>query len=322
MRLNLSLLLLIALASALPVQAQPSPVVNTPIPGADFLRSGGAEPDTTEPWRYYPLVIGNVWEYEDDEGGGLRVEVPTDTLIGGRLYFIQLRTSFDDAGTVVQGPSRYNVRFDTTTATVVEPYLDGSGNEVPFRYASCRLDAGPGDPVECSGATKGEVNWLVHDGVLAFSDTTVTGVTVKEYGLIASNVRYAAGFGEVYLADKFGPPRWLTYARIAGQEFGVEQFPVADEPGPPESEALALKVFPNPFRERLTVVLDLPQAGAARLEGVDVIGRVVRSRDLGVLPPGRHEVRLRTADLAAGPYLVRLVAGETLRGTQTVTRLR
>ncbi|MGH7731778.1 MAG: glycerophosphodiester phosphodiesterase family protein [Candidatus Eiseniibacteriota bacterium] len=53
------------------------------------------------------------------------------------------------------------------------------------------------------------------------------------------------------------------------------------------------------------IVFSLPDAGAARLELVDVAGRLVESAEVGPLGAGRHAFALGR-DLASGVYLVRL----------------
>jgi hypothetical protein len=68
---------------------------------------------------------------------------------------------------------------------------------------------------------------------------------------------------------------------------------------------------PNPARgDRLHAEFSLAREGAARLELIDVAGRSVARRDLGVLAAGRHDVDLNPrARLAPGVYLMRLVQG-------------
>jgi hypothetical protein len=70
-------------------------------------------------------------------------------------------------------------------------------------------------------------------------------------------------------------------------------------------------VRPNPTRgDRLSVAFALPVAARARLELLDVSGRLVASREVGALGAGRHTVDLATdRQLAPGLYLVRLTQG-------------
>lgn len=70
----------------------------------------------------------------------------------------------------------------------------------------------------------------------------------------------------------------------------------------------------------VTVEFALPDAGAARLELVDVAGRMVERADVGSLGPGRHAFTLGR-ELASGVYLVRLShTTGTLHTKATVVR--
>ena len=85
--------------------------------------------------------------------------------------------------------------------------------------------------------------------------------------------------------------------------------------------AFALEgVRPNPTTaSRMAVTFALPTDVDARLELIDVRGRVIASRDVGALGAGRHVVDLaRERRLAAGVYLVRLTQGGQQRTTRAV----
>ncbi len=80
--------------------------------------------------------------------------------------------------------------------------------------------------------------------------------------------------------------------------------------GTGELEFALLNVAPNPARAGadLAVRLSLATEGAASVQVLDLAGRVVASRDLGVLSPGVHDTRLAWASRpSAGVYWVRLV---------------
>jgi hypothetical protein len=83
--------------------------------------------------------------------------------------------------------------------------------------------------------------------------------------------------------------------------------------------AFALEpVHPNPARgPSVTIQFTLPSDGPAKLEMLDVSGRRVASRDVGVFGAGRHAVDLRSdRALPAGLYLVRLTQGSNARVTR------
>jgi hypothetical protein len=84
------------------------------------------------------------------------------------------------------------------------------------------------------------------------------------------------------------------------------------------SQEFALRpVRPNPARgDRLAVEFALPRAGAVKIELVDIAGRSIERRDLGILSAGRHETQIvPAANLASGVYLLRLA-----QGANTVSR--
>jgi hypothetical protein len=84
--------------------------------------------------------------------------------------------------------------------------------------------------------------------------------------------------------------------------------------------AFALEgVTPNPSRgQQLAVSFTLPVAAPARLELLDVGGRLMAARDVGALGPGRHTLDAAFGrPLRPGLYLVRL----TQRGMSRVMRV-
>ena len=127
-------------------------------------------------------------------------------------------------------------------------------------------------------------------------------------------------------------PAWLTFAQpIARLAFDVARTaPVGEvaevvvevrdgqavvathtvrlEVAPPEALALDAP-YPNPSRGTVTVPFVVPRDGPVRLAAYDVLGREVAVLAEGDTEAGAHEVRLPTAGLAPGVYLVRVVAG-------------
>ena len=78
---------------------------------------------------------------------------------------------------------------------------------------------------------------------------------------------------------------------------------------------------PQPARDaRLRFAVALPSDAPARLELLDVLGRRVAVRELGLLGAGRHAVELSiTPGLSAGVYLARLTQGGDVRVVRVVT---
>jgi hypothetical protein len=73
--------------------------------------------------------------------------------------------------------------------------------------------------------------------------------------------------------------------------------------------------YPNPFNPRTTIAFALPQAGEARIEVLDLQGKLVRTLQAGRLEAGPHSVQWDGCDsnqrpVAAGTYIARLRTGE------------
>jgi hypothetical protein len=88
----------------------------------------------------------------------------------------------------------------------------------------------------------------------------------------------------------------------------------------PTSPALELAgPSPNPTTGDLMVSFGLPDAGAAKIEMLDLAGRVVMERDVGDLGGGRHEVVLSNRGLLSpGIYLLRLTHGVESRTSRAI----
>ena len=96
---------------------------------------------------------------------------------------------------------------------------------------------------------------------------------------------------------------------------GLRASPMAGAPGT-TSLAMTLAGFrPNPSRAELCVEFSLARSEATRLEVLDVSGRRLLARDLGIMGAGHQLVSLGSdAKLAPGVYLLRLS-----QRSQTVT---
>ncbi|MEL6615315.1 MAG: sulfatase/phosphatase domain-containing protein, partial [Bacteroidota bacterium] len=78
-------------------------------------------------------------------------------------------------------------------------------------------------------------------------------------------------------------------------------------PVPPEASGVELlPPAPNPSASQASVAYRLGARGEVTLTLVDALGRRVAVLDLGPREPGAHRVRIPTAPLAPGVYVVRL----------------
>ena len=64
--------------------------------------------------------------------------------------------------------------------------------------------------------------------------------------------------------------------------------------------------YPNPFNPTTTIAFNLAIGSTARLDIIDMLGRVVESQDLGWLSAGHAQIEYDASGLASGVYLYRL----------------
>ena len=92
------------------------------------------------------------------------------------------------------------------------------------------------------------------------------------------------------------------------------------QPPPPKpATRFALDgVFPNPTEVTPYLVFSLQDGHDARIEMLDLLGRVVLRRDLGAPGPGRHQVPLDRSRTPAGVYWVRLFEAGRMASARVV----
>lgn len=307
------------------VWAQDSLVVNRLDTHPDWLfepdRGWVSPPDTLDPWRYYPLAVGNAWEYRNQNGETRRVDVIRDLVIDEQLYFHWRAVWYDSQGNQGSFIHEEYIRFDTLSSYIITDYF-----QYPFiPEIPCRFDGQPEAPVDCMGQVGGGyVHWMTYEGVLAFDDTTVFNIPVKQYDDILGLIRYAADFGEIWASVKDGrPTRGLTFARIDGQTFGTELYPYTSSNEPDASNEGDLRIealWPNPARSSVSVQLNVPDARQMRIVVLDLLGREVLSWE-GLITRNQEIIRLNLSELAVGSYIARVSSRNQISRGVLFTRI-
>ena len=95
---------------------------------------------------------------------------------------------------------------------------------------------------------------------------------------------------------------------------------VTPDAGVPDAFDLAQN-YPNPFRERTTIVFVMPVPDEVDLRVYDVLGREVAVLARGRWPAGRHRVVWEAGALPAGVYLCRLRT-DAFTATRRLVHLR
>ena len=180
-----------------------------------------AVPDTTAPWRYYPLHVGDVWDSADDSilerVPYVRREVVKDTVADGRTYAV-VRTRAFRRDLAPVGDGHLYERYDTTQANI--ELRDTAGNTF-LRYP-CRLDSPFGAECASSGGTGPGAYVDGAPRVAIRIDETTVETAVKGFGTLGDSCTLAAGIGELgCYGDASSLRPELVYARVAGVEYGA-----------------------------------------------------------------------------------------------------
>ena len=246
-------------------------------------------PDTLDPRGYFPLSVGNAWEYEHALHRPRTPERPQDesttrreryaildsSVVGDTTFFTLLYDVRDEEGArVLRDTSR--IWYDATEASVCGDRLPGITS-----WLQC-LDApfwrvGDDEAWEC-----GAWVWIYRDEgfhlPLPGLEAPVTAKTFSSFVYAYSAVH---GFGIIGGGGGCEPcsplddrDTWtLKYARIDGQEYGA-RIVYVERPEPLVADAFA--AYPNPTRGAITV--EVSKAG--RLGVFDLLGRRVHAADV------------------------------------------
>lgn len=279
-------------------------------------------PDPTPPEAYYPLHVGDVWEYTisvmpNPFARYGRYQILRDSVIDGTTYFLRSYTGYRADYSVVYEWADL-VRFDTTRAL---PFLDHPVIEDQPAALVCPFNLpfpSSGQPIYCDyGSLNGGGLGVT---VLVSGDAVVT--AVRQFDGLGGASTYAAGLGYVAgVGEGSGAETTLVYARIDGVEVGqriVGLPPLAGEGAPPSS-ALALTAGPNPTVGPLVLTVTLPAPSALAVEAFDALGRRVHHAT-ATSAAGTQTLYVDASPWAPGLYVVRVTAGREAATVRVVKR--
>lgn len=248
---------------------------------------------------YYPLAIGNVWDY----GASYQQWVAIgDTLLpDGKVYSVLQETHYyqkkclrQEGDSVFWGTSLY---YDFTRMPGDTLWKTSDS----FKYLSARGDTTIFD----RNLRWWEFTRIVFVGQTAGGDVELV---VDSVGM----VYYWESF------DSYFQPWVLRGAIIDGKQFGtvsaLEQSRSQEIP----AECALMQNYPNPFNPSTTIKYELPRSAVVNLSVYDLLGRMVsvlvnERRDAGI-----HEVTFDGSGLASGVYFYRFSAGDFVQTRKLV----
>lgn len=228
--------------------------------------------------EYYPLHVGDFWEYDDLDWTGLPTKVTRqvikDTLMpNGKTY--KVIEHFVRDGPYPRKSYEYQ-RIDTL------------GNVFTYAFVSCKF------PTFWVDTLIYKLNGRVGDSIRAICHTDSTFWIISRSGLVdffgirkwtefyliksvlRGVVSIIEGIG-MYDYGGEGFDGWLRGAIISGKKYGNITVSVEDNQGEGTiSESYQLEIYPNPFNSQTTVRYGLNQSGLVELTIYDLVGRRVR----------------------------------------------
>ena len=272
-------------------------------------RRAVAEPDTTAPFRYFPLEIGNEWEYET-RNDVVRYKIVKDTSALSHRYFLLEKRSVFFPDVVL---NQDYLRFDSTSTTVRRLSLPrGSRPDADVPFHLCALSAPFNQTVDCESSTTAMVGGGYEGAIVVGGEGAGTGAdtvrtAIKTFG-------YPTGLEESFAADVgvifqglHGAFEALRYYRVGGVARGYPLFPTSDSEGPIRNDAAeSLSVWPNPSAGKFNISLSGVQGIRRYLINMyDVTGKRVHQEEDQYGNPS-HQL-LDVSNLSAGIYLLEMV---------------
>jgi hypothetical protein len=263
---------------------------------------------------YFPLRVGNVWQYHkfyttaypvNHFSTYYFVRIDGDSLMPNGKRYSHLEGMVDECPV---GTGYF--RLDTLTVCVYR-YTD---NPLPAESVHDSLRATPGDyiwsipcPRLCLRLDTASIL-----GVQTFQKSYEIGWTPPSPAWV-----FGRGFGLVRRTEVVGyyPAEYiitdeLVYAKIDGVEYG-EIVGVAEErPVVPTSVHLAQN-YPNPFNPTTVIRFSLPVRAHIELVVLDILGQQVASLSKGEHEAGEHRVTFDGSGLSSGVYFCRIRVGGT-----------
>jgi hypothetical protein len=158
------------------------------------------------------------------------------------------------------------------------------------------------------------------DGWKAMEPDSVVYANPSQMVYVYFSVRVA-----LFSADTVNNIGWSVYSHLDPSKTVNGNFnifmtltDVGDGNGSLPNSFAVYQNYPNPFNPTTTISFNLPQAEATSLEVYNVLGQLVRSQNLGLLPSGEHSVEFSADNLSSGVYFYRLAASEVSRARKMI----
>lgn len=273
-----------------------------------------------EELNYYPLHVGDVWQYKitymPQSGISsyfhmLKTVKGDTTLTNGKKYFVVVQPPF--TWEKFDKPEIAYLRIDTAKGSVRRLNVSNY-DEVQTDSLFCNNNSSFNRSFHCT-----------------FSETNVLGRNTKIMNVVAGISSNGGAFYKLamnlglFKADKYfanvtaeGNQYDLVYAKINGKEYGTYVSVEYEEPIP--SEFSLSQNYPNPFNPETTIEYSIPKAEFVTLKVFDILGKEVATLVNEFKQPGVYSSKFNTlrSSLPSGIYFYGLKAGNFIKTNKMV----
>ncbi|WKZ69487.1 MAG: T9SS type A sorting domain-containing protein [Melioribacteraceae bacterium] len=270
-----------------------------------------AQPESIEEVKkYYPLHIGDYWEYETisnepglaDSSWKFYKLVIGDTLVNTKKYFIIEQAELNSADKQF---SYY--RVDSVNANVYR--LLGSREELVDSLFAQLNDT----LLYCYYVKSFEEKEIFNERRSSrFVDQFCTSNTAYDgYELTKGLGLTYSYYNEVFLYS-FYEYTYLHYAKIKGVEYGIKTN--IEEKNTLTNKFELSQNYPNPFNPTTKIKFSIPSDVKREMSDVklivyDILGREIKTLFNKSMQPGEYEVEFDATGLPSGVYFYRLNSG-------------
>lgn len=297
-------------------------------------------PDSLDWHRYFPLHVGDVWEYQVSEGEPLLVHrILDDSVTVDHHYFLMERQSwnFDYIGggdeLEIWSMDTLFVRYsdngglfrlnspeaDTLSTPRDMQFWNGMVGHYDLRTAfgdRVFYSTGPEDFYWTSGG---------YQETVGIGGITYTPDAVKNFSGGVMWETYATDIGLISSMNLWGP--WLTYAIVDGKEYGQSRIPTSVEDEFARDEfpidpVFIESIYPNPATDRITIRFRTSAPTKTTLAMYDLLGKMVWSDEQLWRPAGFFTLQVPVTNLASGVYYMRLFSDSGAHVVRPVSIIR
>jgi hypothetical protein len=274
-----------------------------------------AQIDTTRK-EFYPLQIGNLWQYRDENNFLGTTIIRADTILNGIQYFVFERVALRTQGGIIRIDSLMRVQNRRGGPTAG----DSCGGNTPYELSIYHLFEQDSTAWEICEAFSGHLG----DQLIRFNNVAISNIFGEprevmhfDYGgapqgedtIWAYGASLVKGIGILMEQYYDGAYEILQGAIINGVQYGT--IVSVDEITETTPEKIKLRQnYPNPFNPITKIKYEISTAINVKLIVTNILGEVVKILVDEIKYPGNYEVEFNAAALSSGVYIAVLQTNE------------